>query len=184
MKTRHRTLVILLPLAGILLAAAVYQYGIVEVHDRMETIRELQNAKTKTLHKYISFIGRKPELEKRLAALQEARKADEGKIMEGETASLAAANLQNRLKGIITGRGGTISSERAEKSGGRDKLKVVTVSLDAVLPDTRSLSEILYAIETHAPYLSINEMESRVRNFKEPRELVLRLKVSALTAAR
>ena len=46
---------------------------------------------------------------------QERRKTETAKLIEGETFSLAAASLQEMVKGIITSRGGVISSERMGK---------------------------------------------------------------------
>ena len=85
---------------------------------------------------------------------------------------------------MITARGGTISSERVEKPEDLGKFKVVSVSIDAVVPDPRALSDALYAMETQTPYLVIRELDSRVRNFTQPRDLMLRLKVSGITGGK
>jgi hypothetical protein len=97
---------------------------------------------------------------------------------------VAAATLQNTLKGMITARGGTISSERVEKPDTLGKFKVITISIDAVLPDAKVLSDVLLAIETQTPVMVIREMESRVRNYQSPRDLTVRLKVSGLTGGK
>jgi hypothetical protein len=55
------------------------------------------------------------------------------------------------------------------------------VTVDAVLPDTRALADTLYAIETQTPYLAVRELDARIRNFREPRDLTVKLKVSGLT---
>jgi hypothetical protein len=105
-------------------------------------------------------------------------------MIEGQTPSLAAAALQNTIKGMITARGGTISSERAEKPEDTGKFKMITVTIDAILPDTRALGDTLYAIETQTPYLVVRELDTRIRNFKEPRDLMVKLKVSGLTGGK
>jgi len=125
--------------------------------------------------------------------------------------SLASAALQDTIKGIVTNRGGTVSSVRvgkvedivyqepvaAEKPAngakekkapslkkakpeGEGKFKVINVSLDIVVPDPAALRDILFFIETRTPYLVVREVDSRVRNLKEPRELVVKLDVAAL----
>jgi hypothetical protein len=53
--------------------------------------------------------------------------------------------------------------------------------MDAVLPDIRALGDTLYAIESQTPYLAVRELEVRIRNPKEPRDLSVKLKVSGLT---
>ena len=56
--------------------------------------------------------------------------------------------------------------------------------MDIVLPDTRALSDVIYGIETRTPFIVIKELDSRVRNFKEPRELMVKIRVAALTGGK
>lgn len=182
--TKNKTLIVSLPFMVILTGLLIYQYGYLRVRSELATIKEEQAIKTRTLEKYINLISEKPSLEERLTSLKEARKADDSKLIEGQTPSLAAAQLQEIVKSTITGRGGTISSERVGKPEDRGKFKVISVSVDAVIPDARALSEILYSIETRTPYLVIKELDARVRNYRDPRELMVKLDVSALTGGR
>jgi len=62
----------------------------------------------------------------------------------------------------------------------RKEPKVANMSVDATLPDTRALSDVLYGIETRTPYVIVREVDTRVRNFRDPRELVVKLRLSAL----
>lgn len=181
---RSKTLLITAPLMVILLGLVAYQYGYVKVHGEIESIREAYAMKTKTLEKYIELIAEKPRLEKRFASLTEERKADSSKLIEGQTLSLAAAALQDMVKGIVIGRGGSISSERVGKPEDVGKFKAVTVTIDAVVPDSRALSDILYSLETRTPHLVVKELDSRVRDFRNPRELMVKLDISAMTAGK
>jgi len=181
---KSKTLIVSIPLAIILMGLLTYQYGYLRIQSELATIREEQAIKTKTLEKYIKLISEKPVLEKKLAALKEARKADDSKLIEEQTPSLAAAQLQEIVKSSITGRGGTISSERVGKPEDFEKFKVISVSVDAVIPDSRVLSEILYSIETRTPYLVIKELDTRVKNYRDPRELMVKLDVTALTSGK
>jgi general secretion pathway protein M len=181
---KSKTLIVSIPLAIILMGLLTYQYGYLRIQSELSTIREEQAIKTKTLEKYINLISEKPVLEKKLAALKEARKADDSKLIEEQTPSLAAAQLQEIVKSSITGRGGTISSERVGKPEDFEKFKVISVSVDAVIPDSRVLSEILYSIETRTPYLVIKELDTRVKNYRDPRELMVKLDATALTSGK
>lgn len=173
-----------IPFIVVLIGLLVYQYGYLRVKSDVASVKEEQSAKSRILEKYISFISRKTFLEKKIAYLKEERKADDSKLIEGQTPSLAAAILQETVKGIVTGRGGTISSERVGKPEDLGKFKVITVSMDAVLPDMRALSDILYSIETRTPYLVVKELDSRIKNFREPKDLLVKLDVSALTGGK
>lgn len=181
---KNSRLFIAVPFIAILLGLVIYQYGFLRVQTEVASIKETQDIKTKTLGKYLALISEKPQLEKKLSALKEQRKADDSKIIEAQTPSLAAATLQETVKGIVTGRGGTISSERVGKPEDLGKFKVISISIDAVLPDARALADILYAIETRTPYLTVKELDTRIRNFTEQRELIVKLDVSALTAGK
>lgn len=56
--------------------------------------------------------------------------------------------------------------------------------MDVVLPDTRALSDVVYSIETRTPYIIVKELDTRVRNLREPRDLMVKLSVAALTRGR
>ncbi|MCL4492457.1 MAG: type II secretion system protein GspM [Nitrospirae bacterium] len=181
---KNKMLLFLMPVMALLLIAVVYQYGYRGVQAEVASLKEAQNAKIKTLTKYMAFIAEKAGMEKKLASLKEARKAGDSKLFEGKTLSIATASLQETVKGIVTGRGGKIISERVGKPEDFGKFTVITASIDATLPDTRALGDILNSIETRTPYLVVKELDVRVRTFKDPRELSVKLDVSALTGGR
>jgi hypothetical protein len=181
---KKRSLLIALPILVMLAALAFHEYAYLSIKAEVASVKEMQTAKASSLQKYLTFVAKKPDLEKTLVRLKEERKADESKLLSGDTLSLAAASLQSTVKGMITARGGTISSERVEKPEDLGKFKVVSVSIDAVVPDPRALSDALYAMETQTPYLVVRELDSRVRNFTQPRDLMIRLKVSGITGGK
>jgi hypothetical protein len=181
---RNKTLIMTIPLMVILIGLIMYQYVYVKIQTDVASIKENQAIKTKTIEKYITFIAEKPQLETKLVSLKETIKADDPKLIEGQTLSLAAATLQDMVKEIVTGRGGTISSERVGKPEDLGNFKVISVSIDTVLPDSRALGDILYSIETRTPYLTVKELDIRVRNFRNPRDLMVKLDVSAITKVR
>jgi hypothetical protein len=184
MKSKSRLLFMAIPVLAILAGLMVYQYGYLRIQEELRSIKESEAIKEKTLQKYTDFASRKTEFEQRLAALKESRKADEAKLIEGQTPSVAAASLQNSIKTLVTAKGGSISSERVEKPEDISKFKIVTVSIDGVVPDIRFLNEILFAMETQTPSLVVRELDARVRDFREPRELMVRLKVSGMTSGK
>ncbi len=184
MQKNSSFLMIALPLAIVLLGLTVYEYGYLQVQTEVAAREEAAREKKKILKKYLTLIAAKPDLEADLAALTEARKGEIAKTIEGQTPSIAAAAMQNTVKGLILARGGTIASERIDKAEDLEKFKIITVSVDAVLPDIRALSDTLFAIETQTPYLVVRELDASVRNFQAPKELTIRLKLSGLTGGR
>jgi hypothetical protein len=180
MKERSRLFLYAIPVIIVLAGLTVYQYGVVNARREMVSLRETGAARERVLAKCMEVIAGRPELEKRLVVLKEKRKAAMSKIIEAQTLTLCAAALQETVKGIITGRGGSIISERVEKAEEFGKLRVVTIAVDAALPDTRAVSDILFGIETHEPYNVVREMDTRGRHFREHRALMVKLCLSAL----
>lgn len=170
-----------MPLILVLAAGVIYEYGIISIREKVTFIEDLKILKIKTLRKYAETVAQKPNLEKRVLALKDMRKREDAKIFTAQTPAIAAANLQNSVKGIISGRGGTINSERVEKPEELGKFKVTNVVLDVIFPNVRVLSDTLYAIETQMPYLVVKELDVRVRNYADPKDLIVKLKIAALT---
>ena len=180
----NKTLFFAVPLMIILVFLFVYQYGYLGIRAETASVKEEQDIKVKLLQKYMTLIAEKPLIEKQIISLKAERKSDDSKLIEGQTPSLAAATLQEIIKGIIVEKKGTISSERVGKPEDLGKFKVITVSIDATLPDTAALSEILYSIETRTPYLIVNELDTRVRNLRGLKDLMVKMDISALTGGK
>jgi len=183
-KHKSKILFIALPFTIILLCLVIYEYGFSRIRDERVSIEEMKTFKIKSLRKYMAMVALRPQLEKRLIRLGEIREAGNRKIMDGQTAALAAASLQNAVEGIIKARGGTIFSERVEKPGDYSNFQMISITIDLSMPDTRALGDILYAMETQTPYLVIKEFDARIKNYRDPKELLVKLKVAAITAAR
>jgi hypothetical protein len=215
---KNSTVKLAIPVIAVLLGMVLYQEVYLGFIGDVRSLREQQAVKVATLQKYMVVIAEKPDLEKKIAQLKEKVKNNNAKLIDGEPVSLASANLQETVKGIVTGRRGSISSERiikaeeavkhqavagngviqqvsatkdllkgkavaARKSVREDPLnrfKIIGVSIDASLPDPAALSDILYAIETRTPTLVVKELDARVKNFKTPRELMVKIDVAGL----
>lgn len=179
-----KRLVAMIPLMIILLGIVVYRYGYLEIQRNISSIKEEQEMKTKVIEKYITFISEIPSLERKLASLKETRESYSREMIEGETYSIASASLQEIVKGVITGMGGKVSSERMGQQSDLGKFKVINVSVDGAMPDVKTLSDALYTIETHTPSLFVKEIDISIRDYKEPLELGVKLNVSALTSGK
>lgn len=184
MMKQNRTLALSIPLMLVLLGLLFYQYVYLNIQTKVASIKESQAIKTKTLEKYISLISEKPQLEKELASLKEERKSEDLNLIEGQTLTLIGASLQDTVKDIVSLNGGTIASERISKTEDLGRFKVISVSLDTMMPDTRALRDVIYSLETRTPYLIIKDIDIRVRNYRDPREEVVKLDVAALAVSK
>ncbi|MBI5074878.1 MAG: hypothetical protein HZB62_06890 [Nitrospirae bacterium] len=181
---RNKTLFFAVPLMLILVFMVAYKYGYQGIRTDKASVKEEQEIKLKLMQKYMALIAEKPMIEKQISLLKTESKSDASKLIEGQTPSLAAATLQEIVTGIVVEKGGAISSQRVGRPEDLGKYKVITVSLDAVMPDTHVLSEILYSIETRTPYLVVKELETRVKNPISPKDLLVKIDISALTGAK
>ena len=182
---KNNLLLIAVPVMIALFFVVVYKYAYVAIRADVAAIKDDEDMRLRLLGKYMGLIAERPAIEKRLGALKEERKNSDLKLIEGQTSSLAAAHLQETVKGIVVAQKGTISSERVGKPEQMGKFSVITVNMEASVPDVAALNNILYAIETSTPYMSIRELDTRVRNpFKSPRELLVRMDVSALVGGK
>lgn len=182
---KNKTVFFAVPFIIILIGLLIYQYGYLSVQSDLTSIREEEAVKTEKLQRYLSLISERPGLEQRIVSLRKEREADNSKLIEGQTASLAAATLQRVIKEIVTGSGGTLSSERVEKPQDIEKLQVISISIDGLLPNANALKDVLYSIETRTPYLVVKELDVRVRNYRKPAdELMVKLTVSAVTGGK
>jgi hypothetical protein len=178
---RSKKLTIAVPVAIILFIIAA-QYGYSIIQEKITSIKERQAVKTQLVEKYITLIAEKPVLTKRLASLKEERLALNSMLIEGSTPSIASAALQEKIKGIVAEKGGAISSERIEKGEELDDFNVISVSINASLPDASALNDILYAVEAHTPRLFVKELDVTVKNPKKHAgDVMINLVVSALT---
>ena len=184
MAKNSKILLLLIPVMAILAGFAFYDYVYIPVRDEMRSIEEIKEAKRVTLAKSIDVLARKPLLGKAIASLRERRRAEEAKMVEGQTPSVAAANLQNLVKEIVVGKGGTIASERMEKPEELGRFKVVTVSIETIVPETKALAEMLLLMENQPVSLFVREMDVRIRNMREPRDLTARFRISALNVGK
>lgn len=188
---KSRNLIIAIPVMVILISLVIYQYGYMRISTGLAEISEERDLKLDLLNKYTSLISERPQIEKELALMREERQADNAKLIEASSLSIASATLQKVVKEIILGSGGTIKSQRINKMEDFGPFKVITVSIDTEIPDAGVLGDILYSIETSTPYIVVKELDVRVRKARRRRgkqteqdKLTIKLDLSALSAGK
>ncbi len=182
---RRRALAVSLLAGAIVLVLAVLLLPLVLLHRHYdETIAEL----TDRLERYGRIAAQAPEYRKSLDAMR----AKDGRrfFLKNTAANLAGAELQEQVRAAIENNGGriTTSQNQGPKEEGRFRQIIVTVQFFASTP---ALQKILYALEAHPPYLSVENMTLRpinaFRGFKpapgqEP-EINVQLDVAGLAFA-
>ena len=113
------------------------------------------------LHRYQRVAARAPELRVALTAMQQR----DGRrfFLRNTAANLAGAELQELVKAAIEGNGGriTTSQNTSPREDGRFREIGVNVQFFATTPE---LQKILLAIESHQPYLIVENLTVRPLN--------------------
>ncbi len=174
----------LIPLAAavliILTGIVLYQTVYLEIQSEINAEARSNSRKMKNLAYQEKLILSKASIEQQASELREIKKREEARLFEGQTPALAGAALQSRVKEILAGARCSISSQRSEKPEVVGAFQVISISVDADLPDARALADMLYALETHSPRMVIREIDIMTKNFRDPKDLTVKLRISAL----
>lgn len=100
--------------------------------------------------------GERPALEARLRALQ-AREAGLPGLLDGPTVAAAAANLQTDMKKIVESAHGDIRTAQNRPPSTVEGFEKIEIRYDLSAPMS-ALDELLYRIETHQPYLLLDDI--------------------------
>jgi DNA-binding transcriptional MerR regulator len=98
-----------------------------------------------------------PKVEQALAALRAQARAQPA-TLQGDSDALALSALQGELKSMIETSGGEVRSSYALPTASENGLAVLSIQYDVTLPVTK-LRELLYAIESHIPYLFLSSVD-------------------------
>lgn len=150
-----------LPLA--ILAGVVAGFGLLVVFPVWEVFAAQSDdiaQSRRQLSLYQMEIASRPRLEAELAALNQ-REASSAVLLRGNSAALAAANMQSIVKPLIESHGGQVRSAQNLPSAPLGDLEEIEVQYDLSLP-VGSLKEVTYQLETGAPYLFLDDVDIKV----------------------
>jgi hypothetical protein len=155
---RQRAVAAALLVAAIAVALAVGLGPVVLLHRHYD--RAIANT-SDLLARYQRVAAQSPELRKALDAMQQR----DGRrfFLRNTATNLAGAELQELVKAAIENNGGriTTSQNTSPREDGRFREIGVNVQFFATTP---ALQKILLAIETHQPYLIVENLTARPLN--------------------
>jgi general secretion pathway protein M len=114
------------------------------------------------LQRYRSLAGERPQLSARLAELEQ-RAARAGGYLKGSSDALAAAELQDQVRAIIEGAGGSLRSTQILPASPIDAtvpLRKAALRIQLGI-DIEGLQKVLYDLETGQPYLFVDQLTIR-----------------------
>jgi hypothetical protein len=155
---RQRALALGLLAAAIVAVLAVILVPIVLLHRHYDTA--IADASDK-LRRYQRIAAQAPEFRTALAAMQ--KRDGRHFFLRNTATNLAGAELQELVKAAIEGNGGriTTSQNSSPRDDGRFREIGVNVQFFATTPE---LQKILLAIESHQPYLIVDNLTVRPLN--------------------
>ncbi len=175
-----KILKIVLPLIGLLLCYAAYEYGYVALTSAKMELQDTREQKEKMLFKYVAAISKKQQISSTLHFLRPVKAADDEGIINEPVPATAMESLRNTLKEIIIQGGGQIAAERTAEPVKSGIYRIYEIEIDAMLPDTRALNDIVHGIETHTLFMTVKQLNVWVTNPDNPRELAIKLKINAI----
>jgi hypothetical protein len=119
--------------------------------------REEAKENLRQLAIYKSEIDARPEVERAYASLKAQVAAMPG-VLHEEGGAPAEAQVESQLKEVVESNGGEVRSAQAMPATPSNGFEIVSIECDLTVPASR-LRDLLYAVETHRPYLFIESAD-------------------------
>jgi len=146
------------------------RFGVYPFLENQKRIREEIPVKLKQLDKYRQFVAGKSRSENNLKKIQSLAKKSAGKMLLGNTPPMAAADLQDILKTLSAKNRISIRSEKVLDAISTDFFIQIPVQIEFTTTIT-NLTNLLYDIETNDKFLNLIDLNIRVTNRRNPRDI-------------
>jgi general secretion pathway protein M len=110
------------------------------------------------LERYSRIAGTRTDIAKQLEAVR--AKEPRKNFLRGGTASLAAAEAQEAIRGIVERSGGKLITMQPPSTKDEGRYRQITVNVQ-LTANVIALRSILHAIETNVPYLFVDNLSVR-----------------------
>jgi hypothetical protein len=157
-QARQRAVAVGLLVAAVVALLAVVLGPVILLHRHYD---EAIGDASDRLHRYERIAAQAPELRTTLAAMQQR----DGRrfFLKNTATNLAAAELQELVKAAIEGNGGRITTSQTTSPREDGRFREIGVNVQ-FFASTPNLQKILYAIESHEPYLIVENVTVRPLN--------------------
>lgn len=165
---------------GILLFFALC-YRLFPVFQGFRDADEETALKERQLAKFQQVVKKRDNLQTRLISLNRTLERMESELLNGETPSLAAVDVQNILNDIAERSGVGIKTVRVLKPEKLDNENYLVVPVQFTIScSIRQIKEIFYRIETFPKYLTVKKGKISVEKRANPGQVQLALTVTGL----
>ena len=148
--------------AGILLGLALIAWFAVinPIAGAFQDQRERQDRASRLLASYQAELAARPQLEAQLDRLKEGQSAT-SRLVQGQNADLAAANMQSLVKALVAQETGQIRTAQNLDPQSNDGLERIAIQYEISLPAAR-LENTIYRVETDSPNLFLDDVDNRM----------------------
>jgi hypothetical protein len=170
--------------AALLTAVTVLtvKFVINPILETQEQIRDEIPVKVKQLEKYRQFIAEKSRFEENLKSVKSLSSRSMIKLLAGDTAPLAAANLQDILKTLSAKNQIAIKSEKVLNPIANGSFEQIPVQIEFMSSIT-NLTNFLFDMEVYEKLLILTDLDIRVINRRNPQDISVVIVVAGLMQA-
>ncbi len=156
---------IILAVGGVLLALAL-AYRFAPPLEGVLALGDATSLREEKLASYRRIAKKRAALEAHLNSLQGTLAAAESGLLTGKTAALAAVEVQNIVKQIVTSKGAQVRTMRVLTPEAKGEGAYLGVPVQATIQsNVRQLKDVLHDIENSPTLLNIQEV--RVRSVRQ-----------------
>ena len=154
----------------------VMKFGAFPLYDQVSDQRNDIFMKEKILGKYLNILKKQDELQQTLKHLTQKKNKNEESLLQGETPSLAAADIQKLIDSIAKKSEVQIQSVKVIDPG--QKAEFITIPVQVMFTsDLSRTGNFIRSIENNQKLLTIPELKIRVKNKRKTREVVVTLQI-------
>ncbi len=177
MKAYSRNQKSIIALAVAVILFALIKFLLLPAFEKISDQKTNIKFKEKTLEKYAKAIKQQEKLNIRLKKLKRENRKTIKCFLQGETASLAAADLQKIIDGIAEKTGVKIKSVKVMDSTGKEGLTSIPLQIKFT-SDLTMFEKFINSIENNRKLLTIPALKIRVKNKRKPMGISVTMTIS------
>jgi hypothetical protein len=148
-------------LSGVVLVIFIAKYGMVTPYiERRAWVTQQLESQPQLLAKNIRYLGRKEGMLAELEAAREQIKAEEPKLLTGDTASVSASDLQETVQGMAAREGTQVITTRVLNPEPAGSFSKIAIQLE-IGGQIQQLASLIRGIESSPKLLVIDEINVR-----------------------
>jgi len=154
----------------------VTRFAVFPLFDQVSGQKNDLYMKEKILAKYLNILKKQDQLQQTLKQLSQKEKRIEESLLQGETPSLAAADIQKIVDSIAKESELNIQSVKVIDPGKKDGFITILIQV-MFTSDLSRTGNFIRGIENNQKLLTIPELKIRVKNKRKTQEVVVTLQI-------